>query len=436
MKRFLTGWYIILLLLALTAIGLPYIPRTLSQEICLQAIYMTTSSLIGFFNGSDLYLWKPYVEVTGMILNYNNIGGLLNITFVYNGVIVGDSFTSPLIPNSTHDFYLSANLSSLGVREVSTYSIIVSLRDLKDGSLIYLCTLVSGRVYISGYNWGTSLWSNKTTGNVTVSVMPSIITNNINSQPRIYLYAKGLPPFRIYQIQAIYPNIPNTPLDLGVAGSGASGDLYTTLNLPVVTNTSEITISLRDIETGASYNTTIQQVLTVPPPKTCTSGQQIISPAGPLITPTTATPTTTSTPTPVTVTSTITTTLTTTIINNRTLVYTTTLYINNTVTTTVTLTSTHTSTITQEVVLTHNSTSTVTQTLTVTNTTTIENPVLSQLSRGAIALSNVGYIAIIGFLALTAATAASISIIVHRPLSRAVKTFRSIEERLKHMREK
>uniref|UniRef100_A0A7J3Y047 Uncharacterized protein n=1 Tax=Thermogladius calderae TaxID=1200300 RepID=A0A7J3Y047_9CREN len=410
---------IAMLMVVLLALDFSPIPE--SQEVCFEGIYMTTSSMIGYFNYTDLYLWSPYVSIEGVLLNHNSFGGVLNISLVYNNIVVAQD-QKVVMPNSSTPFYLSANLSNFGVYSVSTYSIIVSLSGLSDNRLLYACTLVKGAVYVSGYNWPVSVWSNSTTQGITVSVMPSIITNNVASPPQIYVYATGLAPLKIYEIEAVYPNIPNNPIHLSTIGSGAYGDLYTTITLPVVTNTSSISIIVYDPATNTSYSSTIWQLTLPSPPRTCVQGIDIGLPSGTLITPvkpTTTTATNTTTATTITKTVTSTTTLTSTWTTTQTL------YINSTTTNTVTVTTTviQNSTLTQTLIVGHNSTQTTTQTI--VSTSTVENPILSQASRAASMLASTGYVVVIGFLALTTAVAASISILAHRPL---FKTIKRVEE--------
>jgi hypothetical protein len=414
MRRVLAVASLIVVLLALD-----FSPVPESQGVSFEGIYMTTSSIIGYFNYTDLYLWSPYVSIEGILLNYNNFGGILNISLVYNNIVVAQD-QKVVMPNSSTPFHLSANLSSYGVYSVSTYSIIVSLRSPSDNSLLYACTLAKGAVYVSGYNWPVSVWSNSTTQGVTVSVMPSIVTNNTASPPQIYVYAKGLAPLKIYEIEAVYPNIPNNPIHLTTIGSGAYGDLYTTVILPVVSNTSSIYIVVHDPTTNTSYNSTIMQMTLPSPPRTCVQGINIGLPSGTLITPVQPT-TTTSTTTPTAITETVTSTTTLTSTWTTTL----TLYINNTITNTVTVTTTviQNSTLTQTLTVGHNSTHTTTQTI--VSTSTVENPLLSQASKAASMLVSTGYVVVIGFLALTTAVAASVSILAHRPL---FKTIKRVEE--------
>ena len=405
--------------------------HAVSQSLCFEGIYTITSSLVGFFNGSDIYLWRPYVSIEGVVLNYNDIGGLLNVTLVFNGVVV-DSDTKVIYPNSTAPFYLTSDLSGYTIYTTNTYSIIVSLRSLSDNKLVYACTLASGNVFISGYNWAVDLWSNNTVGNVTVSVMPSIITNRVASPPQIYVYARGLAPFKIYEILAVYPNIPGNPLHLAVLGTGAYGDLYTTLTLPVVTNTSSIWIVVYDPQSNTGYNSTIRQVMLDPPPRTCYQGVTVNPPSGNIVTPppttTTSTITSTTTATTVYVTVTKTTTATTTLTSTVTSTLTQTIYVNNTFTSTVTTTVLQNSTLTQTITVRHNST--LTQTMTVTQTNTVENPVIAQASKAASTLVSTGYIFVIGFLALTTAIAASVSILAHRPLFNTIKRIEELRKRI------
>lgn len=391
------------------------------QGISFEGIYYVESGELGFFNGSDLYLWGPYVSVAGTILNYNNIGGNLTVALYVNGQQVA-SFWRILSPNSTLEFLLTANISGLTFYQVSTYYILVSLLRPQTMEPVYTCTLSYGRLFVSGLNWPVSAWSNNSIGKVTIAARPSIITSGGPAPPTVLLYASGLRPYEFYGIYALYPNLPSTPVHLASAGTGSVGDFYVSLQLPRVTNTSVVKLVVANEDWSEVYWTNLTAALVDPPPRYCVEGVHYIPPSGPTVTSTNPSPAPTATTTsPPSSTTTTTVTVTKTVTQNFTTTVTASLTVNNTVTLTETSTITVTKLLEQSLTTTH--TSVINSTITVTQT----NPVLSQLQVAAGVLAGAGYIVVIGAFAATAVVAAVAGAASQKTLARL---FKKVEEKL------
>ncbi|MEZ0394658.1 MAG: hypothetical protein ABWK00_06435 [Desulfurococcaceae archaeon] len=259
------------------------------QASYLEALLSFSSSDVGYFNGSDAYLWGRTFSVVGTLINWYEGGVNASLTLVVNGFSVG-SYSWTILPRGTVDVDVSWEIPADLLSGNDTYSLLLWATGL-DGHSFGGCPLASGRLYVSGISWDRPFWSvNVTPDGVSVGVGPSIVTNGSMNYV-IYLYASGLAPLHMYDIYVAYSTAPSLLVPVNRVGAGYGGDIYLPITIRPSNVDGYVKVVVVDPSTNRSYESSVSWRLVSPPPRTCPLGQITSTP--PTYTPR-ANPTTTS----------------------------------------------------------------------------------------------------------------------------------------------